>query len=87
MWYQSARLITVQIALLLGCFCSIAVATIGYVAAMLLVQIEEEEVSGRVKFQGHMQVCKDWQIFVLLGLFGGRTTSWRVVASRRAGEK
>jgi hypothetical protein len=51
MWYQSARLITVQIGLLLSCFCSIAVATIGYVAAMLLVKIKEEEVGGRVKFE------------------------------------
>jgi hypothetical protein len=51
MWYQIARLITVQIGLLFSCFCSIAVATIGYVAAMLLVKIKEEEVGGRVKFQ------------------------------------
>lgn len=50
MWYQIARLITVQIGLLLGCFCSIAVATIGYVAAMVLVKIKEEEVGSRVKF-------------------------------------
>ena len=47
MWYQFARLIRVQIALLLGCFYSIAVATIGYVAAMLLVKIEEEDVGGK----------------------------------------
>jgi hypothetical protein len=51
MWYQSARLITVQIALLFGCFCSVVVATIGYVAAMLLVKIKEKEVGGRVKFE------------------------------------
>jgi hypothetical protein len=51
MWYQFARLITVQIVLLLGCFCSVAVVTVGYVAAMLLVKIKEEEVVGRVKFQ------------------------------------
>ena len=37
--------------MLLGCFYSVAVATIGYVAAMLLVKIKEEEVGGRVKFQ------------------------------------
>jgi hypothetical protein len=55
MWYQIARLITVQIGLLLSCFCSIAVATIGYVAAILLVKIKEEEVGGRVKFQEHLQ--------------------------------
>jgi hypothetical protein len=47
MWYQFARLITVQIGLLFGCFCSIAVATIGYIAAMLLVKIEEEEVGDK----------------------------------------
>jgi hypothetical protein len=55
MWYQFARLITVQIALSLGCFCSVAVATIGYVAAMLLVQIKEEGVGVRVKFQDHLR--------------------------------
>ena len=50
---SDSRLITVQIALLLGCFCSVAVATIGYVAAILLVQIEEEEVdSVKFKFPG-----------------------------------
>ncbi|KAK1652267.1 hypothetical protein QYE76_070072 [Lolium multiflorum] len=47
MWYQIARLITVHIALLLGCFYSVVVATIGYVVAMLLVKIEEEEVGGK----------------------------------------
>jgi hypothetical protein len=64
MWYQFARLITMQIALLLGCFYSIAVDTIGYVAAMLLVKIEEEEVGGRVKFQDHLrglQLQIGWQ--------------------------
>jgi hypothetical protein len=64
MWYQIARLITVQIALLFGCFYSVAVATIGYVAAMLLVKIEEEEVGGRVKFQDHLrglQLQIGWQ--------------------------
>ena len=50
MWYQIARLITVQTGLLLSCFCSIVVATIGYVAAMVLVKIKEEEVGSRVKF-------------------------------------
>jgi hypothetical protein len=40
----------VQVGLLINCFCSIAVATIGYVVAMLLVKIKQEEVGGRVKF-------------------------------------
>ena len=90
MWYQSARLITVQIALLLGCFCSVAVATIGYVAAMLLVKIEEE-VGGRVKFQGHREVCpvehRSAGLQKLADLFfwncWWKTTSWHVVARWR----
>nr|XP_051201639.1 proline-rich receptor-like protein kinase PERK10 [Lolium perenne] len=41
---------TASIALLLDCFCSVAVATIGYVTAMLLVKIKEEELGSRVKF-------------------------------------
>jgi hypothetical protein len=44
------------------------VATIGYVAAMLLVKIEEEEVDGRVKFQDHLrglQLQIGWQIVCL----------------------
>jgi hypothetical protein len=64
MWYQIARLITVQIALLLGCFCSVAVATIGYVAAMLLVKIEEEEVNGRVKFKRKSNSSMSREIYV-----------------------
>ena len=57
MWYQIARLMTVQIGLMFSCFCLIAVATIGYAAAMLLVKIKEEEVGGRVKFQEHLRSC------------------------------
>jgi hypothetical protein len=56
MWYQFARLIMVQIALLLGCFCSIAVATIGYVAAMLLVKIEGRKWAAESSFKN---ICED----------------------------
>ena len=61
MCYQFARLITVQIALLLGCFSSVVVATIGYVAAMLLVKIKEEEVGGRVKFKNPSLMRRRWR--------------------------
>ena len=50
---SDSRLITVQIDELFGEFVSVEVATIGYVAAILLVQIEEEEVdSVKFKFPG-----------------------------------
>jgi hypothetical protein len=44
--------ITVQIDELFGEFVSVEVATIGYVAAILLVQIEEEVDSVKFKFPG-----------------------------------
>ena len=72
-----------QIALLLGCFCSVAVATIGYVAAMLLVKIEEEEVSGRVKFQGHLQVCIRLADFIFSAIVWRKMTSRHGIVSRR----
>ena len=54
-WYQCARLITVQIDLLLGCSARFAVAAIGYVAALLLVKIEKafvrSEVGSSVKIE------------------------------------
>ena len=43
-------------------------ATIGYVTAMLLVKIEEEEVGARVKFQDHLrglQLQIGWEIVCL----------------------
>ena len=50
---SDSRLITVQIDVLFAEFVSVEVATIGYVAAILLVQIEEEEVdSVKFKFPG-----------------------------------
>ena len=50
MWYQSAGLITVQIDVLFGEFVSVKEASIGNVAAILMLQIEEEEVDS-VKFK------------------------------------
>ena len=53
MWYQSAGLITVQIDVLFGEFVSVKEASIGNVAAILMLQIEEEEVdSVKFKFPG-----------------------------------
>ena len=50
MWYQSAGLITMQIDVLFGEFISVKEASIGNVAAILMLQIEEEEVDS-VKFK------------------------------------
>ena len=50
MWYQSAGLITVQIDVLFGEFVSVKETSIGNVAAILMLQIEEEEVDS-VKFK------------------------------------
>jgi hypothetical protein len=55
-------LITVQIDLLLGCFARFAVASIGYVAALLLVKIEKafvrSEVGSSVKVEG--KIVANW---------------------------
>ena len=38
-----------------------------------------------MEFKINLQVCKDWQIYFVASIVGGRMASWHDVASRRVG--